>query len=70
MKMHIYENACLNMNIQKTATTAPYRHQKTITDTFKEGFKGATLVHDCRASHFNTPAMTHQLCIRRFEFYR
>lgn len=37
--------------------------QKTITDTFKEGFKDATLVHYCWVSHFNTLAMTHQVCI-------
>jgi len=39
------------------------RGQKSITDNFKNGFKNTTLVHDCWASHFNTPAMTHQVCI-------
>jgi len=44
-------------------TITDNRGQKTITDTFKEGFKHTTLVHDCWASHFNTPAITHQVCI-------
>ena len=44
-------------------TITDNRGQKTITNTFKDGFKNATLVHDCWASHFNTPAMTHQVCI-------
>jgi len=44
-------------------TITDNRGQKTITNTFKDGFKDATLVHDCWASHFNTPAMTHQVCI-------
>ena len=44
-------------------TITDNRGQKTITNTFKDGFKDTTLVHDCWASHFNTPAMTHQVCI-------
>jgi transposase len=44
-------------------TITDNRGQKSITNTFKDGFKNATLVHDCWASHFNTPAMTHQICI-------
>ena len=34
-----------------------------LTNTMKEGFKDAVLVHDCWASHFNTPAISHQICI-------
>ena len=44
-------------------TITDNRAQKTITDTVKEGFKNAVLVHDCWSSHFNTPAITHQICI-------
>jgi len=44
-------------------TITDNRAQKSITQTFKEGFKNAVLVHDCWASHFNTPAITHQICI-------
>ena len=44
-------------------TITDNRGQKSITDNFKNGFKKATLVHDCWASHFNTPALTHQVCI-------
>jgi len=39
------------------------RGQKSIDDTFESGFKNAVLVHDCWASHFNTNALTHQICI-------
>lgn len=39
------------------------RGQKSIDETFENGFKNATLVHDCWASHFNTNALTHQICI-------
>lgn len=39
------------------------RGQKSIDGTFEKGFKNATLVHDCWASHFNTNALTHQICI-------
>ena len=44
-------------------TITDNRGQKSITDTFKDGFKNSVLVHDCWASHFNTPAITHQICI-------
>jgi len=44
-------------------TITDNRGQKTITDTMKDGFKDAVLVHDCWASHFNTPAISHQICI-------
>ncbi len=39
------------------------RGQKSIDETFDNGFENATLVHDCWASHFNTNALTHQICI-------
>lgn len=44
-------------------TITDNRGQKSITDNFRNVFKKATLVHDCWASHFNTPAMTHQICV-------
>ncbi len=33
--------------------------QKSISDTFKNGFKNSVLVHDCWANHFNTQAASH-----------
>ena len=39
------------------------RAGKSITETFKDGFKNSVLVHDCWKSHFNTDALTHQICI-------
>ena len=39
------------------------RGQKSITENFENGFENAILVHDCWASHFNTPAASHQICI-------
>jgi len=44
-------------------TITDNRAQKTIKDTVKDGFKNAVLVHDCWASHFNTLAITHQICL-------
>ncbi len=44
-------------------TITDNRGQKSIDDTFKDGFKNTVLVHDCWASHFNTPAASHQICI-------
>lgn len=44
-------------------TITDNRGQKSIDNTFKEGFKDAVLVHDCWASHFNTKALSHQLCL-------
>ena len=44
-------------------TITDNRAQRSISQTFKDGFKNAVLVHDCWASHFNTPAMSHQICI-------
>ena len=34
----------------------------TIQANFKNGFKNAVLLHDCWKSHFQTPALNHQLC--------
>ncbi len=39
------------------------RGQRSITQNFPEGFKNSVLVHDCWRSHFNTNALTHQICI-------
>lgn len=39
------------------------RGQRSIDETFENGFQNAVLVHDCWASHFNTNALTHQICI-------
>ena len=39
------------------------RGQRSIDETFENGFENAVLVHDCWASHFNTNALTHQICI-------
>ena len=36
---------------------------KSIRENFENGFEQNILVHDCWASHFNTPAITHQICI-------
>lgn len=44
-------------------TITDNRGQRSIDQTFNDGFKNAVLVHDCWASHFNTPAMSHQICI-------
>ncbi len=44
-------------------TITDNRAQRSIEQTFKNGFKEAVLVHDCWASHFNTPAMSHQVCV-------
>lgn len=35
----------------------------TIESNFENGFKDAVLLHDCWKSHFQTPALDHQLCI-------
>ena len=39
------------------------RGEKSIIENFKDGFENAVLVHDCWRSHFNTKALTHQVCI-------
>lgn len=38
------------------------RAQRSITENFGDGFRHAVLTHDCWRSHFNTPAVSHQLC--------
>ena len=43
-------------------TISGNRGGKTIEGTFKEGFTNSVLVHDCWKSHFNTPALSHQIC--------
>jgi transposase len=44
-------------------TITDNRGQRSITNTFEEGFKNSVLVHDCWSSHFNTPAASHQVCV-------
>lgn len=44
-------------------TITDNRGQKSIEETFTNGFKKAVLVHDCWRSHFNTNAVSHQICI-------
>jgi len=44
-------------------TVSDNRGEKTIKDTFKDGFPESVLVHDCWKSHFNTRAFSHQLCM-------
>lgn len=44
-------------------TITDNRAQSSIEQTFKNGFKNAVLVHDCWRSHFNTNAISHQICI-------
>ncbi len=44
-------------------TITDNRGMKSITESFKTGFPNAVLVHDCWKSHFNTTALSHQLCI-------
>ncbi|MCK5776779.1 MAG: IS66 family transposase [Bacteroidales bacterium] len=44
-------------------TITDNRGQRSIDQTFKKGFVNSVLVHDCWASHFNTNAITHQICI-------
>ncbi|MEZ5196987.1 MAG: transposase [Bacteroidales bacterium] len=34
-----------------------------INENFRNGFENAVLVHDCWKSHFNTNALSHQICI-------
>ena len=44
-------------------TITDNRGQRSITEAFEKGFKNSVLVHDCWASHFNTPALSHQICM-------
>lgn len=49
----------------KFATFISYssnRGFETIEENFPTGFPNAVLVHDCWKSHFNTPALSHQIC--------
>jgi len=43
-------------------TITDNRAQKSITENFEKGFENAVLVHDCWRSHFNTKALSHQIC--------
>ncbi|HSM47254.1 MAG TPA: IS66 family transposase [Draconibacterium sp.] len=44
-------------------TITDNRAQRSITETFGAGFEKAVLVHDCWKSHFNTQALSHQICM-------
>ncbi|MDO9510454.1 MAG: IS66 family transposase [Bacteroidales bacterium] len=44
-------------------TITDNRAQRSITSNFEKGFENAVLVHDCWRSHFNTNALSHQICI-------
>ena len=54
-------------------TFSSNRGTKTINTNFEEGFKDAVLVHDCWRSHFETKAISHQLCtshlLRELKFF-
>lgn len=43
-------------------TISDNRGGRTIEGSFPQGFPDSVLVHDCWKSHFNTPALTHQIC--------
>lgn len=44
-------------------TITDNRGQRSIDDTFINGFENTVLVHDCWKSHFNTNALSHQVCM-------
>ena len=44
-------------------TITDNRAQKSIDEAFENGFENAVLVHDCWRSHFNTNALSHQICM-------
>ena len=44
-------------------TITDNRAERSITENFKNGFENAVLVHDCWKSHFNTNALSHQICM-------
>jgi transposase len=44
-------------------TITDNRAQRSITESFEDGFENAVLVHDCWRSHFNTKALSHQICL-------
>lgn len=54
-------------------TFSSNRGTKTIDANFEKGFKNAVLVHDCWKSHFETKAISHQLCtahlLRELKFF-
>lgn len=43
-------------------TITDNRAQRSISETFENGFENSVLVHDCWPSHFNTKALSHQVC--------
>lgn len=44
-------------------TISNNRGGQTIDDNFMQGFINSVIVHDCWKSHFNTPALSHQICV-------
>lgn len=44
-------------------TITDNRAQRSITENFEKGFENSVLVHDCWRSHFNTNALSHQICL-------
>jgi transposase len=51
-------------NLEATfITITNNRGQKSITETFENGFENSVLVHDCWRSYFNTKAISHQICV-------
>lgn len=44
-------------------TASQNRGFKTIKENFGQGFPHSVLVHDCWKSHFQTPTLTHQVCL-------
>lgn len=44
-------------------TITDNRAERSITENFENGFENAVLVHDCWKSHFNTKALSHQICM-------
>ena len=44
-------------------TITDNRGQQSIKKTFENGFNNAVIVHDCWKSHFNTNAISHQICL-------
>ncbi len=44
-------------------TITDNRAYRTIDKNFKNGFKNSVLIHDCWRSHFNTDALSHQMCM-------
>ena len=44
-------------------TITDNRAQRSIDNTFNDGFKDSVLVHDCWRSHFNANVLSHQICM-------